>query len=64
MEYPLVDADINIKGLINLLEGCRKSGVKRIIFSSSAAVYGDKSASSPYGKRKSQRRLLSTVYPR
>lgn len=41
MEYPLVDADINIKGLINLLEGCRKSGVKRIIFSSSAAVYGD-----------------------
>ena len=32
MEYPLVDADINIKGLINLLEGCRKSGVKRIIF--------------------------------
>ena len=50
MEYPLVDADINIKGLINLLEGCRKSGVKRIIFSSNAAVYGDNQHLPPYGK--------------
>ncbi|MCH3951079.1 MAG: NAD-dependent epimerase/dehydratase family protein [Acidaminococcus sp.] len=41
MEHPEEDADINIMGLLNLLEGCRKSGVSQIIFSSSAAVYGD-----------------------
>ncbi|NCD07961.1 MAG: NAD-dependent epimerase/dehydratase family protein [Negativicutes bacterium] len=41
LEHPDVDADINILGLINVLECCRKYGVKRIIFSSSAAVYGN-----------------------
>jgi UDP-glucose 4-epimerase len=41
MQHPEEDADINIMGLLNLLEGCRKSGVSQIIFSSSAAVYGD-----------------------
>ena len=30
-------------GLINVLESCRQTGVKKIIFSSSAAVYGNNS---------------------
>ncbi|HEY2003568.1 MAG TPA: NAD-dependent epimerase/dehydratase family protein [Candidatus Saccharimonadia bacterium] len=33
--------DINLGGGINLLEAMRKHGVKRIVYSSSAAVYGD-----------------------
>jgi len=38
---PCEDADININGTINILEGCRKAKVKKIIFSSTSAVYGN-----------------------
>ena len=41
MAHPALDAEINIMGLLNLLEGCRQAGTGQIIFSSSAAVYGD-----------------------
>lgn len=41
MEHPDIDADINIMGLISVLDQCRLHGVKKVIFSSSAAVYGD-----------------------
>ena len=41
MEHPEADEDLNVAGLVHLLEGCRKSGVEQIIFSSSAAIYGD-----------------------
>jgi UDP-glucose 4-epimerase len=39
---PVLDAEINIIGLINLLEEGSKNGVKRVIFASSGGVvYGD-----------------------
>ncbi|WP_405080389.1 NAD-dependent epimerase/dehydratase family protein [Paenibacillus chitinolyticus] len=38
---PGVDADINIGGTINLLGACTKAGVKKLVYASSAAVYGD-----------------------
>lgn len=41
MEHPKEDAELNIMGLINVLDMCRKYHVEKIIFSSSAAVYGD-----------------------
>ena len=41
IKNPYKDADENIMGLINILESCRQTGVKKIIFSSSAAVYGN-----------------------
>lgn len=41
MEHPEADEDLNVTGLVHVLEGCRKSGVEQIIFSSSAAIYGD-----------------------
>lgn len=41
MEHPKEDAELNIMGLINVLDMCRKYQVEKIIFSSSAAVYGD-----------------------
>jgi UDP-glucose 4-epimerase len=41
---PLFDADVNIKGLLNLLEAARKHGVKKVVFiSSGGAIYGEAS---------------------
>lgn len=41
---PLLDADINIKGLLNLLESAAKNRVKKFIFiSSGGAIYGEAS---------------------
>lgn len=41
LKEPNYDAKINIVGTINLLECCRKYGVKKVIYPSSAAVYGN-----------------------
>ena len=41
LSHPEEDCQINLSGLINILECCRKYAVKHIVFSSSAAVYGD-----------------------
>lgn len=41
---PSYDADENIMGLLSVLECARATGVRKIIFSSSAAVYGDNPA--------------------
>lgn len=44
VEDPLLDADINLKGLLNLLESGVKQGVKKVIFiSSGGAIYGEAS---------------------
>ncbi|GGJ00974.1 NAD-dependent epimerase/dehydratase family protein [Paenibacillus hunanensis] len=40
LENPILDQQYNIGGCVNLLECCRRSGVKKIVYSSSAAVYG------------------------
>lgn len=41
MEDPIYDCDVNLMGLLNILEACKETGVKKIIMPSSAAVYGD-----------------------
>lgn len=41
MDNPGLDADINITGMLNILEAARKTDVQKVIFSSSAAIYGD-----------------------
>ncbi|MEI7851114.1 MAG: NAD-dependent epimerase/dehydratase family protein [Kiritimatiellales bacterium] len=38
---PRDNHDINITGTLNILEAARQQGVKRVVFASSAAVYGD-----------------------
>ncbi len=40
MENPLLDARVNIMGTLNILEASRQHGVRKIIYASSAAVYG------------------------
>src|SRR5215469_6095137 len=37
---PDYDADVNIRGLINVFEACATNGVKKVVFASSAATYG------------------------
>lgn len=37
---PMFDAAVNVMGTLNVLEGCRLSNVRKIIYSSTAAVYG------------------------
>jgi UDP-glucose 4-epimerase len=38
---PVLDCQVNLIGVLNVLECCRKYHVPHILFSSSAAVYGD-----------------------
>ncbi|AKH19729.1 UDP-glucose 4-epimerase GalE [Sedimenticola thiotaurini] len=63
VEIPLSYYQNNITGTLALLEGMVETGVKRLVFSSSATVYGDPdslpitedfplSASNPYGRSK------------
>ena len=40
-EYPRTAFDVNVHGTFNVMEACISKGVKRLIYSSSASVYGD-----------------------
>jgi UDP-glucose 4-epimerase len=40
-EYPRTAFDVNVQGTFNVIEAVIKNNVKRIVFSSSASVYGD-----------------------
>jgi len=40
-EFPRSAFDVNIRGTFNVIEACVQQGVKRLIYSSSASVYGD-----------------------
>ncbi len=42
VEDPCFDADVNVKGLLNILEASRKNGVRKVVFiSSGGAIYGE-----------------------
>lgn len=40
LENPRSYVDSNVVGFLNILEGCRKTGVRHLIFASSSSVYG------------------------
>lgn len=40
-EYPRAAFDVNIAGTFNVLEACVANNIKRLVYSSSASVYGD-----------------------
>lgn len=63
IDYPQLDSEINLIGTINVLEGMRANGVNKIVYSSSAAIFGElqypeideshpQNADSPYGVSK------------
>ena len=71
---PAFDADVNVIGMINLLEGAREVGVKKVLFASSGgAVYGEQDEFpapeshatrplSPYGITKASGELYLSYY--
>jgi UDP-glucose 4-epimerase len=40
-EYPRTAFEVNVQGTFNVLEACVKHKIKRLVYSSSASVYGD-----------------------
>jgi UDP-glucose 4-epimerase len=40
-EFPRSAFDVNVRGTFNVMEACVRRGVKRLVYSSSASVYGD-----------------------
>lgn len=63
VQDPVMDADVNVLGSLRLLEAARRSNVRKIVFASSAAVYGEPTSlpideeaptcpTSPYGVAK------------
>jgi UDP-glucose 4-epimerase len=40
-EYPRSAFDVNVRGTFNVMEACVKKSIKRLVWSSSASVYGD-----------------------
>ena len=41
IDNPIFVNDVNITGTLNILEFCRKKKIKKLVFTSSAAIYGD-----------------------
>jgi nucleoside-diphosphate-sugar epimerase len=41
LEDPITNNDVNINGTINVLNAALKAGVKRVVFASSCAIYGN-----------------------
>lgn len=73
IKAPLLANDVNVNGTLNLLEASVKHSVKRFIFASSAAVYGDQRTlpikeeavphpSSPYAVSKLSAEYYSRAY--
>lgn len=40
-EYPRSAFEVNVRGTYEVLEACRDQGIQRLVYSSSASVYGD-----------------------
>ncbi len=40
-EFPRAAFDVNIRGTFNVIEACVSNNIKRLVYSSSASVYGD-----------------------
>jgi UDP-glucose 4-epimerase len=71
---PRFDADVNVAGFLNLLEAARKSGLRKVVFSSTGgAIYGDQDVYpapeahptrpvSPYGVSKASGELYLGYY--
>lgn len=73
VDKPQECVEINITGLLNVLDACKENGVKKIVLSSSAAVYGENPESpkrtdmrpqpkSPYGITKLDGEYYLQIY--
>ncbi len=73
IDDPFTDADINVLGTLNVLETARKQGADRVVFSSSAGIFGElktlpiaedhpQDPDSPYGTSKLAAEKMCLVY--
>jgi nucleoside-diphosphate-sugar epimerase len=73
VEQPDLSFDINVRGTFNVFEAARKAGVRRVVYASSAAVYGNNETLplmetftpiplSPYGLDKLYTEQLGALY--
>ncbi len=73
IEDPLTDTNINVVGTLNVLEAARKHDIKRIVFSSSAGIFGElktlpiaedhpQDPDSPYGASKLAAEKMCLIY--
>jgi len=73
IEHPIEDSEVNVIGTLNILEAARRSGVRKVVFSSSAGVFGEfktlpiqedhpAEPDSPYGASKLCAEKLCLVY--
>ncbi len=73
IEDPITTHEINVTGTLNVLEAARLAGVKKFVFTSSAAVYGDQEKMpisedarlkpmSPYGLHKMMGEYYTRLY--
>ncbi len=72
---PVAVTQVNVLGTLHVLEGARRNGVRRVVYASSSAVYGDQPAAvkdeslptcpiSPYGASKLAGEHLALAYHR
>jgi UDP-glucose 4-epimerase len=58
MDDPALDADVNILGTLRVLEAARAAGTRKLLFATSAAIYGDVAESDlPIGESQPHRPL-------
>ncbi len=73
LDYPALDASINVLGTLNVLEAARRQAIKRVVFSSSAGIFGElktlpiaedhpQDPDSPYGVSKLAAEKMCLVY--
>jgi len=41
IDHPLTDSEINVLGMLNVLEAARAHGIQRVVYSSSAGIFGE-----------------------
>ncbi len=73
VEHPRLFQDVNVNGMLNVLEAAREAGVKRLMFAASSSAYGDSEtlpkienmpvrAKSPYAANKVAGEALLRAY--
>lgn len=73
IDHPIDDAEINVIGTLRVLEAARQAGVRKVVFSSSAGIFGELKTlpisedhrlepDSPYGASKLAAEKLCLVY--
>jgi UDP-glucose 4-epimerase len=73
IEHPLKDSEVNVLGMLNVLEAARAHGIPRVVYSSSAGIFGElktlpiaedhpQDPDSPYGVSKLAAEKMCLVY--